>query len=692
MKRWIPLFLMLIMCFVWGSALAELVIPTGTTVIGDSAFYGDSSLNVVVLPNGIQRIETKAFRNCGLTRVNLPDSLIYIADDAFDGNSGMTVEANQNSQWYTWAKNKGFIVEETSTFILKHGNELLFNLSSGKTSFNVNLAASAGYNEDTGGDTYSISVNTNLSWSVSSNSSWFSMSKNGNEAKLTINENVTYASMTGTATFTAGGKTITMNVRKPEWKNGLELLVYHKNENGIIDNNIYYRHDGHQEYNNLIELSPKASCNSSGCAKYTMYVDSNFYWSIYSNENWFEFETNEGYPENGINELVLKLTRNVTDSKHTGKFYFYCGDNEQEIEISVEKPASSSAVTPDPYTPTLSNPVFKNMDTGAVYSNKQIVEWNKNSQFNLAFEAEGGSEVAEVRAFLMNSQPQFDDTDAGNAIEFLYPGNGTGVDVFTRSELSEWYGAIPFGLKQYNTGQYVKIWIAMRDVNYDYNEYKKGIQFALKLTQSSTSYPSAYTIPTLSGTNAEKMLQVVSSQIGYTENGTNMTVYGAYTGKNGQPWCASFISWAAKQAGLTSAFTTTGTVASPYNLLKSGYTVAYYNEYPNWRSRAGNTFLYNLSNASTKIYDPSRSLFVPQEGDIIFFATTGGAPLAHVGIITEYNSNTHTIKYIDGNGTYEGDGTYNATLLAGKSGNIAVSKWSLSLYNKLICCIARPNY
>lgn len=111
MKRWIPLFLMLTLCFVWGSALADLVIPTGTTVIEDSAFYSDSSLSIVVLPDGILRIESKAFRNCGLTRVNLPDSLTYVADDAFDGNSGMTVIANKNSQWYTWAKNKGFIVD-----------------------------------------------------------------------------------------------------------------------------------------------------------------------------------------------------------------------------------------------------------------------------------------------------------------------------------------------------------------------------------------------------------------------------------------------------------------------------------------------------------------------------------------------------------------------------------------------------
>ena len=117
MKRWIPLFLMLTLCFVWGSALADLVIPTGTTVIEDSAFYSDSSLSVVVLPNGILRIESKAFRNCGLDQVNLPDSLTYVADDAFDGNSGMTVIANKNSQWYTWAKNKGFKVDTETAVV-----------------------------------------------------------------------------------------------------------------------------------------------------------------------------------------------------------------------------------------------------------------------------------------------------------------------------------------------------------------------------------------------------------------------------------------------------------------------------------------------------------------------------------------------------------------------------------------------
>ena len=46
-------------------------------VIQAEAFCGDTSLDKVVLPDGIKRIESRAFADSTLTEINLPDSLTH---------------------------------------------------------------------------------------------------------------------------------------------------------------------------------------------------------------------------------------------------------------------------------------------------------------------------------------------------------------------------------------------------------------------------------------------------------------------------------------------------------------------------------------------------------------------------------------------------------------------------------------
>lgn len=51
---------------------------------------------------------------------------------------------------------------------------------------------------------------------------------------------------------------------------------------------------------------------------------------------------------------------------------------------------------------------------------------------------------------------------------------------------------------------------------------------------------------------ASRLVAVAKAEIGTTERpaGSNRTKYGAFTGMDGQPWCDSFVSWVAAQAGL----------------------------------------------------------------------------------------------------------------------------------------------
>ena len=68
-----------------GSACADtLTFSTQLKTIEAQAFMGDTSIEDVVLPEGVLRIESKAFSNSSIASVYLPDSLTYIAPDAFE--------------------------------------------------------------------------------------------------------------------------------------------------------------------------------------------------------------------------------------------------------------------------------------------------------------------------------------------------------------------------------------------------------------------------------------------------------------------------------------------------------------------------------------------------------------------------------------------------------------------------------
>ena len=79
--------------------LAEITIKPGTKTIGKEAFTPfdrPTSLVKVVLPDGLETIESYAFANCDkLKEINLPASLKTVVGNAFDyctALSGLTLE------------------------------------------------------------------------------------------------------------------------------------------------------------------------------------------------------------------------------------------------------------------------------------------------------------------------------------------------------------------------------------------------------------------------------------------------------------------------------------------------------------------------------------------------------------------------------------------------------------------------
>ena len=94
-----------------GAAFADkLRLPAMLEIIGDSAFYGDRALDVVELPYGAKRIEPQAFAQSGVNLVILPETIDYIAPNAFHGTN-VKVRTSQGSYAHSWALSNGFSLD-----------------------------------------------------------------------------------------------------------------------------------------------------------------------------------------------------------------------------------------------------------------------------------------------------------------------------------------------------------------------------------------------------------------------------------------------------------------------------------------------------------------------------------------------------------------------------------------------------
>lgn len=98
------------------SAQSWMELPESLERIEEEAFYDTSAAEAVYVPRGTKQIQTRAFARSGLTEISLPDSLTFIAEDAFEGSSLRTVYALRGTYAYKWAVDHGYIVVEKAVF------------------------------------------------------------------------------------------------------------------------------------------------------------------------------------------------------------------------------------------------------------------------------------------------------------------------------------------------------------------------------------------------------------------------------------------------------------------------------------------------------------------------------------------------------------------------------------------------
>lgn len=88
-----------------GIGLPQVKLPASTFYVDDEAFVGDNSIRSVVAPEGLIVIGTRAFADCAnLKCITLPDSVSYIAEDAFENTPDVVIFASVGSYAWRWAE------------------------------------------------------------------------------------------------------------------------------------------------------------------------------------------------------------------------------------------------------------------------------------------------------------------------------------------------------------------------------------------------------------------------------------------------------------------------------------------------------------------------------------------------------------------------------------------------------------
>ena len=173
--------------------IAALRLPSSLKIIEEEAFYGDTSIGKVIVPEGATEIGERAFANSSLTEINLPDTLTSIADTAFEGLTDVTVTANEGSWAYGWATDKGYIT--ASGFDLAS----LF-VDAGRI---VKRNGSAYWEAvpGTSNSSRAVGLEVDGDWSMSTDESWISIELTQPEDHIfnvSFKENRTGAKRTGT--------------------------------------------------------------------------------------------------------------------------------------------------------------------------------------------------------------------------------------------------------------------------------------------------------------------------------------------------------------------------------------------------------------------------------------------------------------------------------------------------------------
>ena len=190
-------------------AEASVRLPLNLQIIEEEAFYGDTSVEKVVVPEGTTEIHARAFAYSAVKEVQIPDSVSFIDDTAFEGLTELRVEAPQGSWAYDWAVANGYT---PVSYVVNLDN---IEVQCG----DISLRDGSVYWENIPGcwmesDIYGIEVNDE--WTIASDDSWIDVSPYDSGTDTTchvqFDDNHTGSNRSGTISVTCGSVTRTITV------------------------------------------------------------------------------------------------------------------------------------------------------------------------------------------------------------------------------------------------------------------------------------------------------------------------------------------------------------------------------------------------------------------------------------------------------------------------------------------------
>ena len=169
----------------------------------------------------------------------------------------------------------------------------------------------------------------------------------------------------------------------------------------------------------------------------------------------------------------------------------------------------------------------------------------------------------------------------------------------------------------------------------------------------SSHLVSSFEASSLPG-SAEAMCEVALAEPNGAPEGGRYNKYNALFNHGGYDWCGCFITWCARQAGVS-------TDVIP-NICLTTAMVQFYQNQGVWHD----------------------SSYVPKAGDLIFFDSSGSGYVSHVGLVTGVEDGYILTK--EGNTGSSGGGQ------VGSTKNLPVGSTGLPQYGRHIYGFASPNY
>lgn len=498
------------------------------------------------------------------------------------------------------------------------------------------------------------SVVSNVDWSLTKSGSWFTVSPTSGSAKSATDVKLTFTS------GVAAGESREGYVRFTYYLNGKKKTstVYIAQDGGPAEptpkNSLAATH---ALLGDVFALDAIEMHNGVG-AEQNWSITSNKSWKIVTTGNWFSVSRTTGSANTDSNPSTnLKIT--ITDyarpgTRNDGTITFYVdGVNDKTVSIYQDggKAASPSmTIGSSDFGDVLTYSALSldNAKKSYDFTIKANRAWSiekSGSWFSLS-QSSGSAETVSTVKVTVNTLPAEGQEITGT---LTFKVDGTTCKTLTLKIYAPKSGSDEYTFKYLSN----TVWTS--------TEYKKSTYYQnlITLDQSLTG----------SAASASGLISVAKTQSGYhegdTPEGTNYSALQGNTngsnnfteymcsfnrkiitsGLSGQAWCAYFVTWCARRAGIST------------NLI------------PNFSgcTSAVNSTLPVNCNAVIYTKDLAGS-WTPSKGDLIFFTGSSIGYSGHVGIVDSVSG--QTVTYHDGNGGGTNKVRTNAT----------INLWASSVY------------